>query len=304
MVISGKHKNKWFQAALFLALSALSSPSTAAEAICSRGDILFCDDFEWGVNDPSYTVWRDHGWNVDSNFFNNTQYPAGNNIYTGAGVNGSAGIQWFLAAATATSGTPYPYHNIAPINGPGHNKVHVRWYAKWSSNWVWDNVGVKHIYVRGLNQAHNMDWRVPIFIQPSGVTNVEIYGPGYSCNPRDLFLHQNLGKDIAFDGPELGKWHAIEMMVKLNNGSAQDGEIALWVDGIKRMHQYGIQIRCPSSTVGINDIWVTSYWGGSGTETHPDMYVWYDNIVVSTNYIGPIAARPPAPQAVDIRRTE
>lgn len=259
-----------------------------ADAVCSRADVLLCDDFEWGVNDPSYTVWRDRGWKVDSNFFDQTQYPAGNNVYTGVGLNGSAGIQWFLAAATATSGTPYPYRNFADLTGPGYNKVHVRWYAKWSENWVWDNIGVKHFYVRGLVPGENMDWRVPIFIQQDGGMNVEIYGPVYSCNPRDLFLQQNQGRNIYFSGAELGKWHAIEMMVKLNTGAAQDGEVAVWVDGIKRLHHTGIQIRCPQSTVGINDIWITSYWGGSGTETHPDMHVWYDNVVVSTEYIGSV----------------
>lgn len=287
-----------------LGLLLLPTASHGIEAICSTNNssILFCDDFEWGINDPVYTEWRNRGWQVDSNFFDGTQYVLGNNVYTGTGLNGSAGIQWFLPAATATSSTPYPNSTFADLNGNGHDQIYVRWYAKWSTNWVWDNIAVKHFYIRGLNAAGGMNWRVPVFIQPGGVIDLEIYD-SYACNPGDLFLHQNLGNNIYFVGEELGKWHAIEMMVKLNNGAARDGEVALWVNGIQRLHHTGIQIRCPTSTVGANDIWVTSYWGGSGTETHPDMYVWYDNIVVSTRYIGPLgaAADRPSPPALQVR---
>ncbi len=65
----------------------------------------------------------------------------------------------------------------------------------------------------------------------------------------------NQGNDINFVGSELGKWHAMELMVKLNNGAQLDGEVAMWVDGIRRTHHTGVQLRCPEDTTGINDVW-------------------------------------------------
>ena len=127
-----------------------------------------------------------------------------------------------------------------------------------------------------------------------------------------------------------GRWQCVEVMVKLNSKPERsDGELALWLDGERVMHigpgtrhgpWSGMGFRLPknggdafggfrwrsSPELKLNFFWLLHYVteaavARAGVADPPlENRVWFDNIVVATEYVGPIApvgeraAAPPA----------
>ncbi len=115
--------------------------------------------------------------------------------------------------------------------------------------------------------------------------------------------------------PERGRWYCMEVMVKANtitpptptpgesteggkNGSPggrgagvanADGELAAWIDGRLYTHFTGIRWR-GSDAVRIKRASLGVYIH----ESRRDNTVWYDDLVISTGYVGPAAPRPEA----------
>lgn len=116
-----------------------------------------------------------------------------------------------------------------------------------------------------------------------------------------------------------GKWVCVELMVQLNSSPDQaDGQLALWLDGQRVMHLARGMRRGPWSGMGfnlveqggepfeglrfrtttdlkINHLWLEHYVD-EGAQRQNRLQnparvnrVWFDDIVVSTQYIGPIA---------------
>lgn len=86
--------------------------------------------------------------------------------------------------------------------------------------------------------------------------------------------------------PERGKWVCLEQMVRANtvgdDGPRADGELAAWVDGKLYLHYTGIRWR--------SDARVRLKRFSIGVYVHRairDNEVLYDDVVVSTGYIGP-----------------
>ena len=86
--------------------------------------------------------------------------------------------------------------------------------------------------------------------------------------------------------PERGKWYCLEHMIHANTPGNHDGELAAWIDGKLYLHFTGIQWRS-SEQVKIKRI-------DLGVYVHActqDNTVWYDDVVVSTGYIGPVKTK-------------
>ena len=122
------------------------------------------------------------------------------------------------------------------------------------------------------------------------------------------------------------RWQCVEVMIKLNTApQSDDGELALWIDGRKTMHLIKgtrlnpVAVRddvhalptdfavspagsevCPgfnwrtSLELKLNFFWLLHYVSLHGAifnncpNPNPVNRVWYDDIVVSTRYVGPI----------------
>lgn len=95
--------------------------------------------------------------------------------------------------------------------------------------------------------------------------------------------------------PPLETWVCLEWRVKVNTPDRDDGELDCWIDGIKRGEFRGIHWR-QAESLKINKVWLTLWLekdaydqsGGGATRT-----VWYDDVVVATEYIGPKTTRKP-----------
>ncbi len=95
---------------------------------------------------------------------------------------------------------------------------------------------------------------------------------------------------MAEDQPAIprGRWICVEFMVKHNSPGEPDGEQAYWIDGNLTGHWTGINWRT-SPTLFANSLAVESYVTDRWTK-NPVNIVFFDNVVVAKDYIGPSGA--------------
>ena len=83
--------------------------------------------------------------------------------------------------------------------------------------------------------------------------------------------------------PARGHWICLEQMLRANDPGEANGELAGWVDGRLYLHATGIRWRA-SDEVRIKRANVLVYIH----QARQDNRVWYDDISLSTGYIGPL----------------
>lgn len=84
---------------------------------------------------------------------------------------------------------------------------------------------------------------------------------------------------------ERDRWYCLEQMVKTNDLDQDNGELAAWVDGQLYVHFRGFRWR----TVDSLKVKRASF-GIYIHQAEKDNTVWYDDVVLSTGYIGPLAS--------------
>src|SRR6185295_319073 len=88
--------------------------------------------------------------------------------------------------------------------------------------------------------------------------------------------------------PDRDKWICYELMVKANTPGKRDGRIAFWVDGKLAADFLNLRLRDVDA--------LKSNRVSLGLYTQNDLIrgpivMWYDDVVVATSYIGPVATR-------------
>ena len=89
--------------------------------------------------------------------------------------------------------------------------------------------------------------------------------------------------------PERGKWYCMEMMIQANTVGKADGRQAFWIDGRLTGDFGGFEWRTADS-LKINAFWLMSYITDRWTTSKINR-VWFDDVVVATEYIGPVQAK-------------
>jgi hypothetical protein len=82
--------------------------------------------------------------------------------------------------------------------------------------------------------------------------------------------------------PVRERWTCYELMLRVNEIGKDDGELAAWIDGRLYAHFTGLRWRSDEAVKLIRfglDVYVH--------QAVKDNMVWYDDVVVSTGYIGP-----------------
>jgi hypothetical protein len=110
-------------------------------------------------------------------------------------------------------------------------------------------------------------WKMP----PSG--NGKYWGRGFAKEPYSI--------------PKRGQWYCIEFMTQANTPGKDDGEVAFWVDGKKLAHHRGVNWRS-SAKLKLNAFWLMLYVTKNSAKTNKVNTVWFDDVVVATEYIGPL----------------
>jgi hypothetical protein len=95
-----------------------------------------------------------------------------------------------------------------------------------------------------------------------------------------------------------GRWYCVEAMLRANSApEAADGEQAFWIDGKKVAEFKGIRWRT-TPELKINTFWLLYYITdqaakqNNDTATDRQNEVWFDDIVLATEYIGPVQGKP------------
>ena len=86
--------------------------------------------------------------------------------------------------------------------------------------------------------------------------------------------------------PKRGAWQCVELRVQNNRVGERDGELAVWLDGALYLHCKGIRWR-RHDAVRIKRVGLLCYVH----EARRDNTIWYDDVVVSTGYVGPVESR-------------
>jgi hypothetical protein len=105
----------------------------------------------------------------------------------------------------------------------------------------------------------------------------------YSARPGDFGPRFIPRPDII---PELGRWYCYELMVRANAAGRRDGRIACWLDGRLVADFQNLRLRDVDS-LKINTATLCLH---IRSNTARENRKWYDDVVVATSYIGPVAA--------------
>lgn len=199
--------------------------------------------------------------------------------------------------------------------GPeGHDRVHLRYYIRFADDYdqgdlnhtggglaavsgegKWDQMGKAGIRPKG-------DDRFTVGFEPwkdwgrnaaPGAMALYVYWPDMKRD-RDGNFWGNLMMPEAKDRviPERGRWYCFEQMIKANTPGKPDGELAAWIDGKLYAHYTGFRWRT-SDKVKLKRFNLAVYIHKSTRENT----VWYDDVVLSTGYIGPSAEPRTPPEA-------
>ena len=75
-------------------------------------------------------------------------------------------------------------------------------------------------------------------------------------------------------------------MVKCSTPGKPDGQVALWIDGRGLAHHTDINWRS-SGKLKLNAFWLMLYVTEHSAKKNKVNTVWFDDVVVATEYIGP-----------------
>jgi hypothetical protein len=275
------HKSLYIVCAV-VALLALSGCTKKPESTLEEpGDVFFQDDFE----DGTYDDWFDaYG---PPEVIDNTQ-----TAHSGAKALRCTAV--YNDDNSSTASIKYWFH-------PGYDKVYFRWYCKFDSTFdqgwgmhfcslyavegdnKWNQMGQAGIKPDGDDRFGSgfepwSDWETLI---PPGRMQFYTYWHEMLPDNQGNFWGNVFHPDTVII-PERDRWYCMEIMIKANDAGHDNGEIAAWIDGELYMHVTGFNWRTT------NELKIKRISLGIYIHNNPkDNICWFDDVVLSTGYIGP-----------------
>jgi hypothetical protein len=99
--------------------------------------------------------------------------------------------------------------------------------------------------------------------------------------------------------PQRNRWYCYELMVRANTPGQNDGEAKYWIDGKLIGDFPNLNIRS-ISTLKIDE----AHIGLHAAHSERLNKKWYDNVVIATQYIGPMASASPVPSPTPTARLQ
>ncbi len=269
--------------------------------------VLFCDGFEDATNAADLRQQWDAAVHHDATI-RIAQEPA--NVHSG-----SKALEFTVAQRdTEWSNT------VAKRLTNEQDVVFLRYYSKFEQGF--DQVGSSHnggsisahyfidgkatpgVPADGTNKflADFENFRFDAATAKPGDLNVYCYRPEQATNYGDHFFPS--GTVLPFSStrsgeatfgpsfisrpdviPELDRWYCYEFMVQANTPGLRDGRIACWLDGALIADFPNQRLR-DIDTLKIDRVAIGLH---IGSNTIRENKKWYDDVVVATSYIGPIA---------------
>ena len=189
----------------------------------------------------------------------------------------------------------------------GHDRVYFRRYIRFATDYDQGNLNHTGGGLAGVAGSGKWDGMGQAGVRPRGDDRFTCrFEPwcewGRAALPGYLFLYtywvdMAQGSDGNWWGnmlrpaperrviPARGEWVCLEQMIRVNDIGEANGELAAWVDGELYMHFKGLRWRT-DERVKIKRFGLGIYIH----EARRENVVWYDNVVLSTGYVGPLDA--------------
>lgn len=246
---------------------------TATTAVAG---VLFQDNFDSYSDSPKNHGW---GWVGDQVTLNST-----------SGRNGSHGI----VVRYNKNGFPGEHaltKDLASYNG---QEIFVRLYFKVGPN---PTRGSKFLKFFGAPASDGKSANTTFALKYESTKLEEIsYGDGtstsndtqttikydgnitnWSADPLVVLKKQN-----GVFNPQDGQWHCFEVRMKYNSNNQRDGAYQVWIDGTLWIDASNVKNRHNS-----NPFFSHFNLGDYSAQPTTDWSIYYDDVVVSTSYIGP-----------------
>jgi hypothetical protein len=256
-------------------------------------------------NDPDVI----YATGFESSDWQTTDLPAGTKFTYLGGTDMTARPVWTGNAAHTgkgallhqqLAGTNKP-HGLTIMGFPAVDEIYMRWYRKYQDGYKWACESSKNNGVYAVADPNNAE----ACVQPNGYDKFsfrvqderhtadgnDFFGALYAYHPHannggcGAWYSQNRGGGIAYQQP--GKWYLYEIYIKANTAGQSNGVIKMWVDGVLRGEQDGLEFRY-TDQLKINQIYL--YGSTGGCTTPYTQSVWDDDLVVAKKYIGPMVA--------------
>jgi len=238
------------------------------EDICTNAAVIMCENWEdraLGTSDLGRAKYKNPGWLTTLPQTGMTVIDASSgNVY-----NGNRGLQFRYLQ---NEEFPGQMETVSPNDYP---TLYWRYYTRFSSNWKFSSIGTKGFEtVTQGGQSVYAWWN----------------GAGFTDANELAQYTQNVSNPVAYrgnvnGGPFIitpGQWYCLELRVTYNTG-ASNGTIQFWVDDVLRADHPNIKVESPAGMT-IEGWILSTYWNMPGT--HPLMYRWFDNFVISRERIG------------------
>jgi hypothetical protein len=269
--------------------------------ISANPNVLFADGFE------SYTS---AGELTSSGHYNNFFQVSDIAVDTATFFGGAKALRMRMPS-TAVEVSNAIVRNISPTR----DALFMRVYARYQPNYAGVNSAHSGLRISGaypgpgtrpngtdffLVEIENSKWGPEA--EP-GYTNAYVYHPeqddvfgehwfsdGTTSNGAQSFGPTFVSRPKVI--PTRGAWICFETLVQMNTPGTRDGRVAVWQNGTLIADWQSVRFR-DVPTVKIDQIQLEN--GGQGSTQQNDK--WYDNLVIATSYIGPMATSGSAPQA-------
>ncbi|MCA8976368.1 MAG: hypothetical protein KDC98_16735, partial [Planctomycetes bacterium] len=221
--------------------------------------------------------------------------------HTPAHVHGGTGS--LRLTAPANDGESSGASPVLWLGDDGHDCLHLRYWIRYADDYDQGNLNHTGGSLSGVAGDFKWTGMGSAGKRPAGddhfSTRVEgwrdwqrVPAPGYLfCyaywmdmkRDRDGNYWGNMLGPVATERsvPTRGRWLGVEQRVRCNTPGQADGELAVWLDGALYLHYTGVRWRS-SERVRLKRVALMVYVHHAVR----DNTVWYDDVVVSTGYIG------------------
>jgi hypothetical protein len=214
-------------------------------------------------------------------------------------LSGSGSLQ---IQQTVGTHQPSEFHPALPDS----DTIYVRWYRRYEAGYDWTQHKMPGVYAKessaqdgtaGIPPTGCDKYSCKLYVDWNGRPAFYAYHPDQD-GPYGDGLKQNIGTPVAL---ETERWYCFEMMLKSNTPGQRDGELKMWIDGILKGRVEDLRFRT-CETLKINEFTHSAYVGGNWVSER-DQKLWDDNLVIATEYIGPMADTQP-PMVVSMQVLE
>lgn len=193
--------------------------------------------------------------------------------------DGEVGPGWMLRRF-------FPERTGTPLETEGVEEVFMRVFQRFSSNWQWP---------AGGDGPHNL-YLLAGDVDGLATTELTVYLEFRNLHPLAMICgaHQDIDyQDWEATGAapvELDRWYCLEIRARMNDPGHSNGIIQVWLDNQQVLDVAGVTMRhngigLDGTTLSFHEMAVGPWYHG-GIYSPDPMYVWMDELAVSTQRIG------------------